>query len=188
VNIELKKKREARNTVIRWVFYFVIMAFSYVFISTVQTGYSIPLLLIPAAVCAALREQPFGSAVYACVCGLLLDSAQGTLPGFNALLLMWMCVMVSLLLGYLMRRNILSFLILDLAATAIQSLLHYLFFYAIWGYDEGHGIFTGIFIPEFIFTNIAGVLMYLITTVISKTFGTVTEHYIEEKSDDIVRE
>lgn len=164
------------------------MAFSYVFISTVQTGYPIPLLLIPAAVCTAMREQPFDSALYGCICGLLLDSASGTLVGFSAILLMWICVMVSLLSGYLMRRHILNFLLLDFAAILIQSLLHYLFFYLIWGYDPDFAMWRSVFLPELIFTNVSGVLMYLVTAMLSKTFGTVNEHYIEEKSEDIVRE
>ncbi|MGN0665578.1 MAG: hypothetical protein ACI4KF_03525 [Huintestinicola sp.] len=188
MNIELKKKKERRNAVVRWLFYYLIMAFSYIFISTVHTGLPLPLLLIPAAVCVSMREQPFDSGLYGCICGLLLDSAQGTLVGFNAIILMWCCVMVSLLFGYLLRQHFLNFLILDLAVTAVQSGLHYLFFYMLWQYDQSGGIYSRIFLPEFIFTNLAGVLMFIVTGMLARAFGTVTEHYIEEKSENIVRE
>ena len=49
-------------------------------------------------------------------------------------------------------------------------------------------MFRSIFIPEAIYTNISGVIFYWLTGLITRGFGTVTEHYIEEKSDDIVRE
>ncbi|MGN0642236.1 MAG: hypothetical protein ACI4JJ_03745 [Huintestinicola sp.] len=188
MNIELKKKKERRNAVIRWIFNYLIMAFCYVFMSTVKTGYPLPLLLIPAAVCVSLREQPFDSALYGCVCGLLLDSAQDTLVGFNAIILMWCCLMTSLLFGYLLRKHIVNFILIDLLITALQSGLHYLFYYMLWGYDRSGRIFGSIFVPELIFTNLSGIIMFIVVGVLARTFGTVTEHYIEEKSDDIVRE
>lgn len=61
-------------------------------------------------------------------------------------------------------------------------------FYRIWRYDPSGAVFRSIFIPEAIYTNISGVIFYWLTGLITRGFGTVTEHYIEEKSDDIVRE
>lgn len=188
MNIELKQKKEQRNGIIRQLILILIMSFCYVFISTVNTGKPLPLLLIPCAVCYASREAPFNSALFGCVCGLLLDSAVGTLTGFNAIILMWSCVLISLLFHYILRRHILNFLLLDLAVTVIQALLHYLFFYSIWEYDASGAVFREIFIPEAIYTNISGIILYWITGAVTKAFGTVTEHYIEEKSEDIVRE
>ena len=173
---------------IRQLLLFLLMAFSYVFISSVNASGALPVLLIPCAVCYAGRESPFDSVLYGCVCGLLLDSASGTLTGFNAIILMWSSLMISLLFHYFLRRHILNFLWLDFAVIFIQSMLHYLFFYYLWEFDLSGMVFRRIFIPEMIWTNIFGIVLYLLTGVISKGFGTVTEHYIEEKSEDIVRE
>lgn len=188
MNIELKKKKERRNSIIRQTLLCLLMAFCYVFISSVNTVGTLPVLLIPCAVCYAVRESPFDSVLYGCVCGLLLDSASGTLTGFNALILMWSCLMISLLFHYVLRRHILNFLWLDFSVILIQSVLHYLFFYRLWEFDHSGMVFRHIFIPEFIWTNIWGVVLYWLTELITRGFGTVTEHYIEEKSDDIVRE
>lgn len=188
MNIELKQKKEQRNGIIRQLILILLMSFSYVFVSTINTGAPLPLLLIPCAVCYATREAPFNSALFGCVCGLLLDSAEGTLTGFNAIILMWSSLFISLLFHYVLRRNILNFLWLDLVVTVVQSLLHYLFFYSIWRYDPSGAVFREIFIPEAIYTNISGVVLYWFTGAVTRTFGTVTEHYIEEKSEDIVRE
>ena len=188
MNIELKKKKERRNYIIRHTLFILLMAFCYVFVSSVNTGGTLPLLLIPCAVCYAVREAPFDSVLYGCVCGLFLDSASGTLTGFNALILMWSCLMISLLFHYVLRRHILNFLWLDLAFIVIQSMLHYLFFYCLWEFDPSGLVFRKIFIPEMIWTNIWGVVLYWLMGIITRGFGTVTEHYIEEKSEDIVRE
>lgn len=188
MNIELKKKRERRNYFIRQLLYVILMAFSYTFISTVNGGQAVPVLLIPLAVCYASREAPFNSALFGCVCGLFLDSASGTLIGFNAIILMWSSLFISLLFHYYLRRHIFNFMLLDLLVTAIQSLLHYLLFYVIWDYDISGAVFKSIFIPEAIYTNISGAVLFWLTGLITMAFGTVTEHYIEEKSEDIVRE
>lgn len=188
MNIELKQKKERRHYIIRQLFYIFLMSFSYVFVSVMSTGSALPLLLIPCAVCYAVREDFFNSALYGCVCGLLLDSASGTLVGFNAVLLMWGSLMISLLFHYYLRRNILNFLWLHLVLTLICSFLHYLFFYMIWSYDLSGRVLKEIFIPELIYTNISGIFLYWLTGIIKNRFGTITEHYIEERSDNIVRE
>ena len=118
MNIELKKKKEQRNYIIRQLIQVLLMSFSYVFISTVNTGSPLPVLLIPCAVCYAVRESPFNSALFGCVCGLLLDSASGTLTGFNAIILMWASLFISLLFHYVLRRHILNFLWLDLCVSS----------------------------------------------------------------------
>lgn len=188
MNIELKEKKERTNYIVRQTLYVLIMAFSYVLISTVKSGAPLPVLLIPCAVCYAVREEPFDSVLFGCVCGLLLDSASGTLTGFNAIILMWSSLMISLLFHYILRRHILNFLWLDMTVILMQSLLHYLFFYYIWEYDLSGKVFAEIFFPELIYTNISGAVLYWLTGLTAKGFGTVTEHYIEEKSEDIVRE
>lgn len=188
MNIELKQKKERRHTIIRQIFYIFLMAFSYVFVSVISTGSALPLLLVPCAVCYAVREEPFNSAFYGCVCGLLLDSAADTLVGFNAIILMWASLFISLLFHYYLRRNILNFLWIHPVVTVVRSLLHYLFFYYIWEYDLSGLVFRKIFIPEMIYTSVSGLVLYWLTGVIKNRFGTITEHYIEEKSEDIVRE
>lgn len=187
MNIELKKKKERAGAVIRQLLYILLMVTGYIFISTVNLKV-MPLLPVCCGVCYAVREEPFNSALYGCACGLLLDCAQDTLIGFNAILLMWSCLLISLLFHCFLRRHVVNFLLLDLGVIMLRGLLHYLFFYEIWDYDLTGQIFTKIFIPEMLLTNLAGAVLYWLTGVIAGRFGIVTEHYIEEKSEDIVRE
>ena len=188
MNIERKEKKERLHRFVRTLLYIFLMVFSYIFMLTVRTGTALPILLIPCAMCYAMREQPLSSAVYALFCGLMLDSAFNMLPGLNAVILMWSALLASLLVNNLIRRSIINFIWMDLTAIAIQGSLHYTLDFFLWGDDPKGLILLRIFLPELIYTNIAGIVMYVLTGIISRRFGAVNEHYIEEKSPDIVRE
>ena len=188
MNIERKEKKERLHKVVRTLFYIFLMVFSYIFILTVNTGAALPVLLIPCAMCYAMREQPLRSAVFALFCGLMLDSAFNMLPGLNAVILMWSALLASLMVNNIIRSNLLNFIWMNAAAIALQELFHYILYYFIWGYDPQGLILFRIFLPEFIYTNVAGLFMYFLTGPILRRFGSVNEHYIEEKSADIVRD
>ena len=189
MNIDIKKKREKRNTIIRRILYFVIAAFFYVLMTSVKFTAAVPLLLIPAAISTAIYESssPSYSALLGCVCGLLLDRASGTIISFNGIILGFCSMMTSLLFLFYLRKKLLNFMMLDIAAIALQEMLHYLFFYLLWGYDSGGLIFSEIFIPEFITTNIFGIAVYALYYLVNRFLGNVREHYIEETSEDIKR-
>lgn len=197
MNMDRKKKKEKRNEIIRWIIYYLIAGIGYIFMSTGKVisvsdmgRLPMPLVLIPIAAAAAVYESasPFYSALFGCVCGLLTDSASGTLVSFNGIIIGFCSMIISLVFLFYMRRRILNFILLCFGASLIQSSLHYIFFYLLWGYDPDSGILTGIFIPEFIFTNISGIFIYLLFKLIDRFFGAVREHYIEDSSEAITRE
>ena len=188
MNIEIKEKRERIHKLIRILLYVLIMVCSYIFMLTVRTGLPLPSMLIPVAVCFAMREQPLGSAVFAVLCGLVSDSAFSVIPGLHAVFLMWLCLMISLLVNNVLRRSFFNFLLFDLITSAFMSFMRYIVLYGLDPSLPGTLILRNIFIPEFIYTNIAGVILYFVTFINDKNLGDVSEHYIEEKSTNIVRE
>ena len=188
MNIDLKRKKEKRNSVIRWMIYMLIMVISYVYMTTTAFHFKALLLVIPTAMCISMFEEPFDSAVCGCVAGLLLDTAQGTLVGLSGIILLWCCLIASLLFHFFMRRHIINIIALNGAAILIQGIIHYFFYYAIWGYDVSGKIFIREFLPVMIYTEIVVIPMYFIVKFLVKHFGVIVESYIEEKSDDIVRE
>ena len=188
MNNQLKKRLEKRNTIVRWLLYYLLMSVAYVYMTTVRFEIPNPIFLIPIALCIAMREEPFNAALTGCVCGLMIDSAMGTLVGFHAIILMWCSVITSLLFMLVMRQRILNIILITFIVTLIQSGLDYLFSYAIWGYDSSGLIIAEFFIPAIIFTNISTIVFYFLIRAISRKFGIIREHFIEEKSDDIVRE
>ncbi|MCH5192761.1 MAG: hypothetical protein J1F11_02295 [Oscillospiraceae bacterium] len=188
MNIDLKRKKEKRNTVIRWVLYFLLLAVSYIYMTTAPVNLRTPLFLIPTAMCVSMFEEPFESAIFGCAAGLLLDTAQGTMIGLSGIIMLWCCLMASLLFHFFLRRHILSILLINLAAVFIQGMTHYFFYYAIWEYDPSVKIFLGEFLPVMIYTEISVLPLYFIVRFMVKHLGVIVEDYIEEQSDDIVRE
>ena len=128
MNIDLKRKKEKRNTVIRWILYGLLTVISYIYMTTApqkQFMLRTPLFVIPAAMCIAMFEEPFDSALMGCAAGLLLDTAQGTLIGLSGIIMMWCCLAASLLFHFFMRRHILNIIALNAAAVIVQGTVHY---------------------------------------------------------------
>lgn len=188
MNIDIKRKKEKRNTVLRWILYGVMLAVSYVYMTTAPLNLRTPLFVIPIAMCISMFEEPFESAVCGCVAGLLLDTAQGTLVGLSGIIILWCCLLSSLLFHFFMRRHILNIVILNAGAILIQGVIHYFFYYAIWEYDASGKIFIKEFLPVMIYTEIAVIPFYFAVRFLVRHLGLIAENYIEEKSDDIVRE
>lgn len=188
MNIDLKRKKEKRNTVIRWILYGLLLAVSYIYMTTAPLNIRTPLFVIPLAMCISMFEEPFDSAVTGCAAGLLLDMSQGTLIGLSGIVMLWCCLASSLLFHFFMRRHVLNIIMLNAAAVIGQGLVHYFFYYAIWEYDSSGKIFLNEFIPVMIYSVIAVIPFFFIVRFLVKKFGIIVENYIEEKTDDIVRE
>lgn len=188
MNIDVKRKKERRNNILRWIIYMLLLVIEYVYMTTTAFHWRSVLLVIPTAMCIAAFEEPFDAAVCGCVAGLLLDTAQGTLIGLSGIILLWCCLITSLLFHFYMRKHIVNAAALNAAAVVIQGIIHYFFYYAIWGYDPSAKIFLHEFLPVMIYTVIAVVPLYYIIKFLVNHLGLITENYIEEKSDDIIRE
>ncbi len=188
MNIDKKKKKEKRNGIIRWFIYYLMIAAVYIYMTTVSLPLKTPLLLIPVSLCIAMYEEPFNSALTGLVAGMLLDSAEGTLIGFSGIILMWCCLFTSLLFAVIMKKHFINILLITAGVTFIQGLLRYLFYFSIWDYNEGFNIFYHEFLPVIAMTNVFTALFYYLIKFLVKHLGVIRENFIEEKSDDIVRE
>jgi cell shape-determining protein MreD len=138
--------------------------------------------------CISVFEDPFDSALTGCAAGLMLDAAEGTLIGMNGIILMWCCLMSSLLFYFVMRKHIVNVLMISAATVFLQTGFRYLFYYFIWGYDSGGKIYLKEFIPVMITTVIFSAVMFPLIRFMHGKLGKIRETYVEEKSDDIVRE
>lgn len=188
MNIDHKKKLERRRGRIRWILYYLMLSIAYLYMTTSRIVDHMPLFLIPIALCVAMVEEPFASAVTGCAAGIMIDSAQGTLIGVNAILMLWVCLFASLLFAVVMRRHIFNILLLSLAATLIQGLLHYVFSYMIWDYDPDGKMLVREFLPPMAYTVLSTVFFYYVIKFLKNRLGAIKDSYLEEKSEDIVRE
>lgn len=189
-NRRVLSKPERRNLIIKWALYLLLLILIFVYSTTQYTHSSIPkpLLFLPLALCISSQESEMPSAASGLVCGFFMDAACNKLFGFNALILMTLCLFTCLLFLYLLRQNIINVLMLSAGAVLIQGSLDFLFFYVIWRYEDLGFLFVRHFLPQMGLTLLMTLPMYFLVRWIGLRFGPVEEHFIEEKSEDIVRE
>jgi cell shape-determining protein MreD len=186
MTIDEKRRKERIRTFFRWVIYFAAMFLCSVIMWTF--GRRAPLLMIPFAVAVSAFEPPEYAAVFSVVCGLILDNITGCLFGFNGIMLMWAGLVISLMFTLYLRRHFLNAFMLGAVLTAIACALHYLFYFGIWGYDSGGGVFKDWYIPIFFLTAVSVLPIYYFCKLLNMKLGKITDLQIEEKTDDIVRE
>jgi hypothetical protein len=181
-----REKTELRKGIARWCIY---LAIAFVLSALMwAAGGRIPLLLIPLSAAVATFETPVRSAVFGCVCGLMLDNCCGNLFGFYGILLLWAALFISVLFTLLLRRHGLNMFILSAAAAAILLFLHYFFYISIWGYDESGIVFAAWYIPIFFMTAVFAVPLYYLIRLLKKRLSPVVEVTPDEKPENIYRE
>ena len=82
-------------------------------------------LLLPLCVCIAMHEREIASAVFGVIAGVLWDVSTGQ-DGFNALILLIVGAVCSLLISHFMRRNILTALVLGSGTVIAYSISYVL--------------------------------------------------------------
>ncbi|MBQ8296660.1 MAG: rod shape-determining protein MreD [Ruminococcus sp.] len=167
--MRIKTPKEKRTliykTIIRWILYYILIFFSFVLMTS---GTMLkPVLMIPIALCIAVNNNQIGSALTGAACGFLIDISCGKLLGYNAVILTFFCILVSLLFELYLRNRFINILIASAAVSFIQGWLDYKFYYEIWNYDNVERIFSTVTIPVWILTVISTVFVYLIIRLIN---------------------
>lgn len=188
MNNQKKKQLESARNVIKWVLAVLLAGSFYIYMTTGQHSIPLPLIYIPMTVAVASKTEPFTAGIWGFFCGMMTDSAFDKLFGFNAIIFAVAAVLISLMFMYILRQNIMNILLLNAVFIPIQAGLDFLFFYGIWNYPDEGRIWLHIFMPQMLMTLVWTIPVYLIIRWIFKRFGPIEETYIEEKSEDIVRE
>ena len=152
---------------IQWILFAVVILLCYLF--ETSGSYRKPLVLIPVALCIASHSGELHAMCVGTVCGLLLDLACGKLIGYNAVLLVVFCVMVSLLYRYLLKQKLWNMLFLVTICVSLQGILDYIFYYAIWGYEDVELILEKNIIPCGVMTIFSGILFYFVIKKIAES-------------------
>jgi hypothetical protein len=181
-----REKTELKKAIARWTIY---LAAAFLASSLMwSAGGRLPLLMIPISAAVAAFETPVRSALFGCICGLMLDNCMGNLFGFYGILLLWTALFISVLFTLLLRRHGLNVFLLNAAASAVLIFLHYFFYMRIWGYDDSGAILLSWYLPIFIFTVIFAVPIFYAVKFLKIKLSPVREVTLEEKSEDITRE
>lgn len=157
-----------RCAFIRWTLFIFL-----VFVCTIimSTGGSIkPILFIPLCAAICMNEGEYPATALGASCGLLLDIASGRLFGYNAVFLIVISVLTSLLFKHYLLQNWVNVLLLTTAYSAVHEILDYFFMYAMWNYESSGKIFSSVSVPCFIYTVISAPFVYLVIKPIIKHF------------------
>lgn len=167
MNIKLISSRKMKKySLIKWGI-FLIMVFITFLIMTAGTLIK-PNLFIPLALCIALYEEPFISAVFGSLCGIACGIAYDRLLGYDAILILAGCVFVSLICTHLLRQTFFNLFVLNAFFTAVVSVFNYFLFYVIWGYEQNYAILKSVIIPEYIMTVMSVLIIYPVIMFIRK--------------------
>lgn len=167
--MRIKTTREKRilivKTTVRWILYYVLIFFSFIFMTS---GTMLkPILMIPIAICIAVNNNQIGSALTGAFCGFLIDVSCGKLFGYNAVILTFFCILISVIFELYLRYKFFNVLISTAVVSFIQCLLDYKFYYEIWNYENVEKIFSRITVPVWIYTMISSVFIFLIIKLIN---------------------
>lgn len=180
--MRIKTTREQRilyiKTAIRWVLYYVLIFFSFI-IMTSGTWFK-PILLLPVALGISVNNNQYASVFTGALCGFLIDISCGKLFGYNAVLLSVFCILTSLVFELYLKHKFFNYLAITAAASYIQCLLDYKFYYQIWGYENVERIFVRVTLRVWIYTLISSVFIYLVFKLINRFLMPKTHFTIEE--------
>lgn len=181
--MRIKTTREKRilivKTAFRWILYYAVIFLCFI-IMTSGTLMK-PVLLIPAALCIAVNNNKYACAVTGAVCGFLIDIACGKLFGYNAVVLTFFCILVSLMFELYLRNKFLNVMLVTVAVSFITGWLDYKFYYEIWNYENVERLFSTVTIPVWLLTSVSAVFVYLVISLINR-FLMPKEHLTLEEA------
>lgn len=164
-NTKAKQRILTFKTVLRWLLYFVLIFLSFIYMTS--GTWRKPVLLIPIALCISMNSGQISSAFTGAACGFLIDISSGKLFGYNAVILSFFCIFVSLMFELYLRNKFINIMLCTAAVSFILGWLDYKFYYEIWNYDNVEKIFTDLTIPVWIYTIISTVFVYLLIRLIN---------------------
>ena len=160
--------------IIKWAFYaFLLLGFCLVqFTPDVMDLLGIkPVLIVPLVVIVAAFREELGSVIFAAVAGLIWDTYTSTPFGFNAFILAVFAAVVSLLVLYLVRNNLLNVLTMVLGAMILYELLRWLFFVVIFDSANAVQSLLGHTLPTVVYTMAVSPFLYLLVAKAEREIG-----------------
>ena len=165
---------QRKKNSVKWLLYIFSLFLAFILQTTVgffQVFGVKPIFILPVMVYISMFEGELAGAVIGIVGGLFWDTAADKLLGFNAIIMMVICVSVALLVMYLVRVNVWNALLFVFAGALLQGLIDFFFYYLIWDYDYSYLILLKKILPTVLYTTLISPLFFFIIRKISYTFS-----------------
>lgn len=157
--------RKTTVQVIKWVLYAVLLylVFGLQTTVTIHAVFDIrPVLLVAFVTALSMQEREVFALVFGLAAGFMWDFSAGTTPGFNAMILMVCCVVISLATMYYMGNNFLNAMLFCGITMLLQGLMDYFFYYVIWGYESHYLILVRYILPTVLYTVLVTPLFFFL--------------------------
>ncbi|MGN1341414.1 MAG: hypothetical protein ACI4WS_14065 [Oscillospiraceae bacterium] len=188
-----RTRRAMIRAFLRWLCYAAVLLVFYLWeVAPLIRGWC-PLLIIPLATAVAMREGELAAGVFGVFCGLMLDIASGTIPGFTSLWLLLCCPMISLLSRFWLKSNWISHFVMNAATTVIIGGLDFLFLHWVWEREASGISFLHSLLPAYAWSLVFSIPVYFLVVFISNRFRPKEERRLEEAAaksaaeDDITK-
>lgn len=128
------------------------------------------MLLIPAVVCIGMHERDIAGLFFGLFAGTLWDAFSAGPPNFNAMMLTAVGYFCGLLIGTIMRNNIMTALLLSLSSIFIYNTAYWFLAYAVKSYDNIFRVYLVFYLPSVLYTLLfMPFFYYIVRTVKLKT-------------------
>lgn len=128
-------------------------------------------LLLPLSVCIAMHEREIPAAIFGACCGILWDTVAGV-EGFNALVIMILSAVCSILISHLMQNNIVTAFVLSSATVALYELLYVIVNLGFGGAGNPFRQIITFYLPSFLYTMVFVPVFYYIITHVFTVYKT----------------
>ncbi len=180
-SIKQERRKYIFLQMVQWIIFGLLIVG--VFLLATSGSFLKPMLLLPLALCISSHTGEIQATAVGMICGMLMDITCGKLLGYNAIWMVVSCVTVSLLYTYILRQKLVNILILTAVCVVVQGYLDYLFYYAIWGYEDVSLIYTRTILPSNVFTLASVLLFYAPLKWIAEKCGS---HRVQELEKTII--
>lgn len=119
-----------------------------------------PVLVVPAVISIAVFESEIPAMLFGLLGGLLMDFGFSGILGFHGMLLAVCCYIVSFIAANLLQSNFITTMLISLACVAVITVLQWLFFYVLYGYDSPVYALIYHYAPVFIYSMILMPVVY----------------------------
>ena len=131
-------------------------------------------LIIPLVAVIAMFEREVSAALFGVLAGAILDISSGH-DGFNALVLMILCAVCSLLISHFMQNNIVTALALGAAFIALYEAFYVVVFIVLSGGGNPFSKIFGFYLPSFLFTLLFVPIFYYIVRAVYSSHKTAED-------------
>lgn len=178
-------RKATLRTFLRWFFYAVVLLVFYLWERNPLffKGFQ-PLLIIPLATAVSMREDEFSGTIFAVFCGLMMDSASGTILGFSSMWLMVCCLGTTLLTSNLIKINFINHLWITILSCTFVGFMDFIFVHYVWERQNAVVSLTGRIIPSMAGAAVLSPFVFLVVKLISSKLDLRPAKHLNEVISD----